>query len=111
VAVTYLNDKAKPHVEPLAREIEAPIFLPLDMAVDGQVEAVFGEIARTCGEMDFLILSIAFVPKDTLVGHVTDAPRAGFLRTIDLPPGRPSLITRVRWVVCGVSAHGTDWGD
>ena len=33
LAVTYLNDKAKPHVEPLAREVEAPIFMPLDMSV------------------------------------------------------------------------------
>jgi enoyl-[acyl-carrier protein] reductase I len=84
VAVTYLNDKAKPHVEPLAREVEAPIFLPLDMAVEGQVEAVFDAIGRTWGEMDFLIHSIAFAPKDTLVGRVTDAPRAGFLTTMDI---------------------------
>ncbi|ASY57021.1 Enoyl-[acyl-carrier-protein] reductase [NADH] [Sinorhizobium sp. CCBAU 05631] len=33
VAVTYLNDKARPHVEPLARELDAPLFLPLDVAV------------------------------------------------------------------------------
>ena len=34
--------------------------------------------------MDFLIHSIAFAPKDTLVGRVTDAPRAGFLTTMDI---------------------------
>ena len=33
LAVTYLNDKAKPHVEPLARELDAPILMPLDVAV------------------------------------------------------------------------------
>ena len=31
LAVTYLNERAKKHVEPLARELEAPIFMPLDV--------------------------------------------------------------------------------
>ena len=50
VAVTYLNDKARPHVEPLARELESPIFMPLDMRVEGQAEAVFERIASEWGE-------------------------------------------------------------
>ncbi len=66
LAVTYLNDKAKPYVEPLARELEAPIFLPLDVRVEGQLEAVFERIAKTWGELDFVVHSIAFSPKDTL---------------------------------------------
>ena len=44
LAVTYLNDKAKPYVEPLAREAEAEIFLPLDLTVTGQLESVFEAI-------------------------------------------------------------------
>ena len=84
LAVTYLNDKAKPHVEPLARELEAPIVMPMDMAVPGQLEAVFERIGETWGELDFLVHSIAFSPKDTLQGRVTDAPREGFLATMDV---------------------------
>ena len=45
LAITYLNEKAKPHVEPLAREVEAPIFMPMDVMADGQLEAVFDRIA------------------------------------------------------------------
>ena len=33
LAVTYLNEKARPYVEPLARALEAPLFLPLDVDV------------------------------------------------------------------------------
>lgn len=84
LAVTYLNDRAKPHVEPLARELDAPIFLPLDMAVPGQIEAVFERIGETWGELDFLVHSIAFSPRDTLGGRVTDAPREGFLTTLEI---------------------------
>src|SRR6188768_3409953 len=74
LAITYLNDKAKPHVEPLAQEVEASIFLPMDVGVPGQLEAVFEEIAARWGELDFVVHSIAFSPKDTLTGRVTDVP-------------------------------------
>lgn len=84
LAVTYLNDKARPHVEPLAQELDATIFMPLDMAVEGQVEAVFARIAETWGELDFVVHSIAFAPRETLAGRVTDAPLDGFLKTMEI---------------------------
>ncbi|MCE6951363.1 enoyl-ACP reductase FabI [Cereibacter sphaeroides] len=84
LAVTYLNEKARPHVEPLARELEAPIVMPMDVMVDGQLEAVFDRIAQDWGTLDFVLHSIAFSPKDTLQGRVTDAPREGFLKTMDV---------------------------
>src|SRR5215510_2087148 len=84
VAVTYLNDKAKKFVEPLARALEAPIFMPLDVTTPGQMEAVFERMAREWGQLDFLVHSIAFSPKDTLQGRVVDAPREGFLTTMDV---------------------------
>ncbi len=84
VAVTYLNDKAKKYVEPLARELGAPIFMPLDVAQPGQMEAVFEQIAATWGELDFVVHSIAFSPRETLHGRVTDAPREGFLTTMEV---------------------------
>ena len=84
LAVTYLNDKAKPYVEPLARELEAPIMLPLDVRTPGQVEAVFERIAKDWGELDFVVHSIAFSPRDTLQGRVVDAPREGFATTMEV---------------------------
>jgi enoyl-[acyl-carrier protein] reductase I len=84
VAVTYLNDKAKKYVEPLARALEAPIFMPLDVNAPGQMEAVFERIAKEWGQLDFVVHSIAFSPKDTLCGRVVDAPRDGFLTTMDV---------------------------
>ncbi|CAM5212511.1 Enoyl-[acyl-carrier-protein] reductase [NADH] OS=Bosea thiooxidans OX=53254 GN=SAMN05660750_03396 PE=3 SV=1 [Bosea thiooxidans] len=84
LAVTYLNEKARPYVEPLARQLEAPIVLPLDVAVPGQLEHVFEQIAETWGELDFVVHSIAFAPRDTLAGRVTDAPLEGFLKTMEV---------------------------
>jgi enoyl-[acyl-carrier protein] reductase I len=84
LAVTYLNDKAKKYVEPLARELEAPILMPLDVRADGQMEAVFERIAKDWGKLDFVVHSIAFSPKDALQGRVTDVSREGFLTTMDV---------------------------
>src|SRR5437016_2020702 len=84
LAVTYLNDKAKKYVEPLARELEAPIMMPLDVNAPGQMEAVFERIAKDWGKLDFAVHSIAFSPKDALQGRVVDVSRDGFLTTMDI---------------------------
>ena len=84
VAVTYLNDKARKYVEPLARQLDSPIVTPLDVNVPGQMEAVFERIADEWGKLDFLVHSIAFSPKDALQGRVVDVSRAGFLTTMDV---------------------------
>ena len=84
LAVTYLNEKAKKHVEPLARELESSIFMPLDVGVAGQTEAVFERIGKEWGQLDFLVHSIAFSPKETLHGRVIDVDRDGFLATMDV---------------------------
>src|SRR5437764_12323630 len=84
LAITYLNDKAKKYVEPLARELEAPILMPLDTNVPSQMEAVFDEIAQRWGNLDFVVHSIAFSPRDALQGRVVDVERYGFLTTMDV---------------------------
>jgi enoyl-[acyl-carrier protein] reductase I len=84
LAVTYLNDKAKKYVEPLATELEAPIVLPLDARVPGQMEAVFEAVAKTWGKLDFVVHSIAFSPKEALEGRVADVSRDGFLATMEI---------------------------
>jgi enoyl-[acyl-carrier protein] reductase I len=84
LAVTYLNDKAKTYVEPLARQVEAAIVMPLDMRIRGQLEAVFDRISEEWGRLDFVIHSIAFSPKEALQGRVVDVPREGFLSTMEI---------------------------
>ena len=63
LAVTWLNDKARPHVEPLARELEASITASLDVSAPGQLEAVFDQIRERWGKLDILVHSIAFAPQ------------------------------------------------
>ena len=84
VAVTYLNEKAKKYVMPLARELESPIVMPLDVNEPGQMEAVFKKIGEEWGKLDFLVHSIAFSPKDALHGRVVDVGREDFLTTMEV---------------------------
>jgi enoyl-[acyl-carrier protein] reductase I len=84
LAVTYLNEKARPHVEPLARELEASLVLPLDVAQPGQLESVFDAVARSWGRIDILVHSIAWAPKDDLQGGLLDCSADGFGKAIDV---------------------------
>ena len=84
LAVTWLNDKARPHVEPLARELEAPITAPLDVSVPGQLEAVFAEIGQRWGKLDILVHSIAFAPRADLQGGLLNSSAEGFARAMDI---------------------------
>jgi enoyl-[acyl-carrier protein] reductase I len=84
LAVTYLNEKAKKYVEPLAREVEAPIVMPLDVLTPREMEAVFERITKEWGELDFVVHSIAFSPKEALQGRVVDVSCEGFLTTMEV---------------------------
>src|SRR5690349_17304997 len=84
LAVTYLNEKARPYVEPLAKELEASIFAPCDVAQSGQLEAVFGQIQETWGSLDIALHSIAFAPKEDLQGRLLDTSGEGFKVAMDI---------------------------
>ena len=84
LAVTYLNDKALPHVEPLARQVDASLLMPLNLLNEGELEAVFDRVTDLWGGLDFVLHSIAFAPRDDLHGRVTDCSRAGFLQAMDV---------------------------
>lgn len=84
LAITYLNDKAKPHVAPLAAEFAGSLLLPLDVEVPGQLEAVFAQLSSSWGHLDILVHSIAFAPKEDLKGGLLDCSAAGFSKAMDI---------------------------
>jgi len=84
VAITYLNEKSKRFVEPLAQAMESPIFMPLDVSQPGELEAVFEEITKKWGKLDILVHSIAFAPKEDLQGGLLNCSAAGFAQAMDI---------------------------
>ncbi len=84
LAITWLNEKTKVFIEPLAQEVSAPIFLPLDVTDETQMDAVFAEIAAQWGKLDFILHSIAFAPREDLQGRITDCSVEGFKTAMDI---------------------------
>ena len=84
VAITYRSEKARRFVEPLAAEVEAPIMMPLDVKVPGQLEAVFERIGGEWGRLDTVVHSFAYAPKEALRGRVLDVTREDFMTTLEV---------------------------
>jgi enoyl-[acyl-carrier protein] reductase I len=84
LAITYLNEKARTYVEPLAKALEAGILAPLDVAKPGELEAVFEQIRSEWGRLDILVHSIAFAPKEDLQGGLLNCSSEGFAKAMDI---------------------------
>lgn len=84
LAISWLNEKAKKHVEPLARELEASIVGEVDVAVPGQLEAMFDQIRSKWGRLDILVHSIAFAPKADPQGGILNCSAEGFAKAMDI---------------------------
>ncbi|WP_207905413.1 enoyl-ACP reductase FabI [Caldimonas thermodepolymerans] len=84
LALTFLNEKARPWVEPVAQEVGATLFLPCDVREPGQLEAVFDRITAEWGRLDFLLHAIAFAPREDLHTSVVNASAEGFATAMDI---------------------------
>jgi enoyl-[acyl-carrier protein] reductase I len=82
LAFTYQGDSLGKRVKPLAASVNADLVMPCDVEDIGSVNAVFAEIARTWGTMDFLVHAIAFSDKNQLTGRFADTTRENFLHTM-----------------------------
>ena len=84
LAVSWLNEKARRFVEPLAQELEASITGAVDVEVPRQLEAMFEQIRTRWGRLDILVHSIAFAPKEDLQGGLLDCSAEGFAKAMDI---------------------------
>jgi len=84
LAITYVNEKTKGYVEPLAKELGASIFMPLDVSKPGELEAVFARITKDWGRLDIALHSIAFAPKSDLQGGLLKCSAEGFKVAMDV---------------------------
>ncbi|MDF0605436.1 enoyl-ACP reductase FabI [Neisseriaceae bacterium TC5R-5] len=84
LAITYLNDKARPFVEPLAREVGATICMPLDVSKPDELEALFESIRANWGRLDVAVHSIAYAPKEDLQHGLLNSSAQGFAEAMDI---------------------------
>ena len=84
LAITYQNEKTKKYIEPLVKQVNAPIFELFDVTNPEQEEALFKKIEAEWGELDFVLHSLAFAPKEDLHGRVVDCSADGFKMAMDI---------------------------
>jgi enoyl-[acyl-carrier protein] reductase I len=86
LAITYQGDRLEENVRELSAGLTNPLILPCDVTDDGQIAAVFSEIEREFGGLDFLVHGAAYAPREELASdfHFVDTTRVGFKLAMDV---------------------------
>jgi len=82
LAFTYQGDALKKRVEPLASELGSKVILPCDVSDAASMDAVFAELQRVWGKLDFFVHAIAFSDKAELDGRYVDTTEKNFTQTM-----------------------------
>jgi enoyl-[acyl-carrier protein] reductase I len=84
LAFTYQGDALKKRVQPLAEGIGSKILLPCDVTEQGSMDAVFAELKRAWGSLDFVVHAIGFSNKEELRGRYVDTTLDNFTLTMNI---------------------------
>ena len=84
LAFTYQGEPLLKRVTPLVQSIGANIMLPCDVTDEASLDAVFAELEKKWGTIDFVVHAIAFSDKNELDGRYLNTTRGNFLRTMDI---------------------------
>jgi enoyl-[acyl-carrier protein] reductase I len=82
LAFTYQGDSLKKRVEPLAAEIGAHVVGHCDVTDSTTIDAVFAQVEKIFGKIDFLVHCIAFSDKDELTGRYLETSEANFTKSL-----------------------------
>ncbi|HRE22334.1 MAG TPA: enoyl-ACP reductase FabI [Rhabdaerophilum sp.] len=82
LAFTYQGDALKKRVEPLAAELGAHVVGHCDVTEGATIDAVFAEVEKIFGKIDFLVHAIAFSDKDELTGRYVETTEGNFTKTM-----------------------------
>jgi len=79
IAFTYLNDSLKKRVEPIAAEFGSEdLVYPCDVSNPQEIADLVKSLEKDLGQIDFIVHSIAFAPKDGLSGRFVDITKSAF---------------------------------
>jgi enoyl-[acyl-carrier protein] reductase I len=82
LAFTYQGESLEKRVRPLAKELNAHVVGHCDVTDVASIDAVFREVERVWGKLDFLVHCIAFSDKDQLTGRYVDTTEENFCNTL-----------------------------
>jgi enoyl-[acyl-carrier protein] reductase I len=82
LAFTYQGDALKKRVEPLAKELGGHVVGHCDVTDSATIDAVFAEVEKLWGKLDFVVHCIAFSDKDELTGRYVETTEANFTKSL-----------------------------
>src|ERR1043166_4129583 len=82
LAFTYQGEALGKRVKPLAESLGSSMVMPCDVEDVASVDAVFAQIEKQWGTLDFLVHAVAFSEKNELKGRYADTTRENFARTM-----------------------------
>jgi enoyl-[acyl-carrier protein] reductase I len=82
LAFSYQGDALRKRVEPLAAELGGIVVGHCDVTDSASIDAVFAEVKRAWGELDFVVHAIAFADKDELTGRYIETSEANFTKSM-----------------------------
>ena len=68
LAFTYVNEKFRERVQPLAESLGSKVVLPLDVTNDAEIDSAFASLKQAWGSLDVLVHAVAFAPREALMG-------------------------------------------
>jgi len=84
LAFSYQGDALLKRVTPLAAQTGSDIVLPCDVSDEGSIDALFTELEKRWGKLDFVVHAIGFSDKGELRGRYVDTSRQNFLTSMDI---------------------------
>ena len=82
LAFTYQGDALEKRVRPLAAELDAAVVGHCDVTDPASIDAVFAEVERLWGKLDFVVHCIAFSDKDELTGRYVETTEGNFTKSM-----------------------------
>jgi enoyl-[acyl-carrier protein] reductase I len=101
----YQNDRLKQNVEELAATMPGAKAAPCDVSNDGEIAALMQQVQKDFGQIDFLVHSLAFAPREELTGQFINTSRQGFAMALDI--SAYSLIAVARAALPLMTAGGS----
>ncbi|HKK85988.1 MAG TPA: enoyl-ACP reductase FabI [Roseovarius sp.] len=84
LAFSYQGEALKKRVGPLAEQLGSDIVLPCDVGDTASIDALFSDLEKRWGKMDFIVHAIGFSDKSELRGRYVDTSRENFMMTMDI---------------------------
>ena len=84
LAFTYQGDALKKRVAPLAEQLDAVVVGHCDVTDGASIDAVFAEVEKLWGKLDFIVHCIAFSDKDELTGRYIETSAENFNKSLNI---------------------------